>query len=66
MKMIQIHQIATLVAYLYVNRSIYLPTPKIIPTPKTETRSMYLPPAPKPKPSTEKAKSGFVKSKYIF
>jgi hypothetical protein len=50
----------------YVNRSIYLPTPKIIPTPKTETRSMYLPPAPKPKPSTEKAKSGFVKSKYIF
>lgn len=44
----------------YINRSIYLPTPKIIPTPKTESRTIYLPAAKQA--TKQKSKSSFVDS----
>lgn len=48
----------------YINRSIYLPTPKVIPTPKTESRSIYLPAAKNA--TKQKPKSSFVDSKLNF
>ena len=40
--------------FSYLNRSIYLPTPKVIQTPKSERRSIYLP-APKNEISHQKS-----------
>lgn len=42
----------------YLNRSIYLPTPKQIPTPRTENRAVYL-----PSPKRERKRTNIVDSK---
>ncbi len=45
----------------YLNRSLYLPTPKILPTPRSENRSMYL-----PKPKMETRSTDIVDSKFLI
>jgi len=45
----------------YLNRSLYLPTPKKLPTPRSENRSMYL-----PKPKKETKTTSIVESKFLI